>query len=124
VEEVAMVERLVGWFGWVLVEGNFGSLCSSSFSPAIVTNSQFTARDSFFARGSFVSFPKMFPLQKGREERERSQQEGDVGGGKGMDSYFFQLTTPWGCLARSCSFEMPVPSPDSKKPKSNDMFNF
>jgi hypothetical protein len=79
-----MVKRLVGWFGWVLVEGNFGSLCSSSFSPAIVTNSQFPARDSFFARGSFVSFPKMFPLQKGR--RERSQQEKDgvcVGGGGG-----------------------------------------
>jgi hypothetical protein len=68
-----MVERLVGWFGRVLVEGNFGSLCSSSFSPAIVTNSQFTARDSFFARGSFVSLPKTFPLQKGREEREREE---------------------------------------------------
>jgi hypothetical protein len=59
-----MVERLVGWFDWILVEVN---LCSSSFSPAIVTNLQFIARDSFFARRSFVSFPKMFPLQEGRE---------------------------------------------------------
>jgi hypothetical protein len=68
--------------GW----GNFGSLCSSSFSPAIVSNSQFTARDSFFASQSFVSFPKMFALQKGR--RERSQQEKDgvcVWGGGGRE---------------------------------------
>jgi hypothetical protein len=76
VEEVAMVERLVGWFGRVLVEGNFGSLCSSSFSPAIVTN-------SFFARGSFESFPKMFPLQKGRKGKEMSQQERERDGGGG-----------------------------------------
>jgi hypothetical protein len=81
---MAIVERLVGWFAWVQVEGNFGSLCSSSFSPAIVTNSQFTARDSFFARGSFVSFPKMFPLQKGgRRERGVSKRERDGGEGKG-----------------------------------------
>jgi hypothetical protein len=59
---VAIVEKAANWFIRVLGGGNFGS---SSLSPAVTFNSH-------TAKRSFGSFPKMFPLQKGREEREES----------------------------------------------------